>query len=235
MQHSGNKVPFRSGEEKRYFAQGPTTGSQTRYNTAAKPFVPSGGGREVISAPALVSQNVSYGYGGSMGTSALPSQNYYSAPKLYTDYTNTACIYPQSTYSCYPYFLSLKRRVAQENYYSSALPSPALREHVSRKSAGDAEPEFKVHLLDVLNGKDTRTTVMIKNIPNKYTQSMLLQKINACHHMQYNFFYLPMDPRVVLGLLVDQPEYRLRLHQFHASALHPPVLRKSQCKKVGEI
>ena len=37
---------------------------------------------------------------------------------------------------------------------------------------------------------------MIKNIPNKYTQKMLLQKINENHKDRYDFFYLPIDFKV---------------------------------------
>jgi hypothetical protein len=41
---------------------------------------------------------------------------------------------------------------------------------------------------------DYRTTVMIKNIPNKYSQ-MQLQKeyLNMTHEGRYDFFYLPID------------------------------------------
>ena len=34
---------------------------------------------------------------------------------------------------------------------------------------------------------------MIKNIPNKYTQTMLLENIDRYHYLQYDFFYLPID------------------------------------------
>lgn len=34
---------------------------------------------------------------------------------------------------------------------------------------------------------------MIKNIPNKYTQKMLLEKIDKLHSHRYDFFYLPID------------------------------------------
>ena len=34
---------------------------------------------------------------------------------------------------------------------------------------------------------------MIKNIPNKYTQKMLLQTIDEQFSRQYDFFYLPID------------------------------------------
>ena len=40
---------------------------------------------------------------------------------------------------------------------------------------------------------DSRTTIMIKNIPNKYTQKMLLEKIDQLHSNRYDFFYLPID------------------------------------------
>lgn len=34
---------------------------------------------------------------------------------------------------------------------------------------------------------------MIKNIPNKYTQKMLLERIDSKHAGRYDFFYLPID------------------------------------------
>jgi len=34
---------------------------------------------------------------------------------------------------------------------------------------------------------------MIKNIPNKYTQQMLLQTIDRTQQDNYDFFYLPID------------------------------------------
>jgi len=38
------------------------------------------------------------------------------------------------------------------------------------------------------------TTVMLRNIPNKYTQGKLLQELDECGFAgTYNFFYLPMD------------------------------------------
>ena len=42
-------------------------------------------------------------------------------------------------------------------------------------------------------GLDKRTTIMIRNIPNKYTQTMLLQEIDASYRGAYDFFYLPID------------------------------------------
>jgi len=59
----------------------------------------------------------------------------------------------------------------------------------------EAKPEidYTISLENVLNNKDKRTTVMIKNIPNKYTQWMLLSKIDEGYKGLYDFFYLPID------------------------------------------
>jgi len=48
----------------------------------------------------------------------------------------------------------------------------------------------------VRDGSETRTTLMIKNIPNKYTQKMLLAAVDDNHRGQYDFFYLPIDFKV---------------------------------------
>ena len=42
---------------------------------------------------------------------------------------------------------------------------------------------------------------MIRNIPNKYTQKMLLAKINENHRDKYDFFYLPIDFKVTYSSL----------------------------------
>ena len=41
--------------------------------------------------------------------------------------------------------------------------------------------------------EDRRTTLMIKNIPNKYTQKMLLSTMDEQFRGAYDFFYLPID------------------------------------------
>ncbi|RLN55029.1 hypothetical protein BBJ28_00009031 [Nothophytophthora sp. Chile5] len=53
--------------------------------------------------------------------------------------------------------------------------------------------EFSLSIERVASGQDKRTTLMIRNIPNKYTQQMLLAEINQRHRGNYDFFYLPID------------------------------------------
>lgn len=50
-----------------------------------------------------------------------------------------------------------------------------------------------MELARVVTGEDQRTTIMIRNIPNKYTQQMLLESIDQCMEQRYDFFYLPID------------------------------------------
>ena len=44
---------------------------------------------------------------------------------------------------------------------------------------------------------DGRTTVMIRNIPNKYTEGLLLELFNKNHKKKIDFFYLPIDYKVL--------------------------------------
>ncbi|EQB61092.1 rna recognition domain-containing protein 2 [Vairimorpha apis BRL 01] len=44
-----------------------------------------------------------------------------------------------------------------------------------------------------INSLDDRTTCMIKNIPNKYSQAMLIDLLNEHHFGCYDFVYLRMD------------------------------------------
>lgn len=55
------------------------------------------------------------------------------------------------------------------------------------------EPKFKINIDKIISGEDKRTTLMIKNIPNKYTGKSLRHEINKCNKNRYDFFYLPID------------------------------------------
>lgn len=65
----------------------------------------------------------------------------------------------------------------------------------SRNRAMSAEDrkKFFLDIEKVRYGIDKRTTLMVKNIPNKYTQKMLLQTIDIDFNLKYDFFYLPID------------------------------------------
>ncbi|OMJ89622.1 hypothetical protein SteCoe_8158 [Stentor coeruleus] len=68
------------------------------------------------------------------------------------------------------------------------------RRKPKKRPLEESEKNFYVIRLDIIaSGRDTRTTVMIKNIPNKYTQRMLLQTIDKKFSGTYDFLYLPID------------------------------------------
>ncbi|KAH1066202.1 hypothetical protein J1N35_031189 [Gossypium stocksii] len=57
----------------------------------------------------------------------------------------------------------------------------------------DNKKQFQLDLDKIVSGEDIRTTLMIKNIPNKYTSKMLLAAIEENHQGTYDFLYLPID------------------------------------------
>jgi len=60
-------------------------------------------------------------------------------------------------------------------------------------SQTDNKKQFELDIDLIMHGEDSRTTLMIKNIPNKYTSKMLLATIDEHHRGTYDFIYLPID------------------------------------------
>lgn len=60
-------------------------------------------------------------------------------------------------------------------------------------SQGDNKKQYELDIDRIVRGEDSRTTLMIKNIPNKYTSKMLLATIDEQHKGTYDFVYLPID------------------------------------------
>jgi len=59
----------------------------------------------------------------------------------------------------------------------------------------ESQPASGGKCLDARKKKNSQcsTTVMLRNIPNNYTRSMLLQKLNRSFRGSFDFLYLPMD------------------------------------------
>lgn len=54
--------------------------------------------------------------------------------------------------------------------------------------------QFYIDIDNIIKGEDKRTTLMIKNIPNKYNITILREEINSYYEGIYDFLYLPLDP-----------------------------------------
>ncbi|KAH7866028.1 hypothetical protein Vadar_014435 [Vaccinium darrowii] len=66
------------------------------------------------------------------------------------------------------------------------------RRHQGGSSHADKK-QFELDTERILHAEDSRTTLMIKNIPNKYTSKMLLTTIDEHCRGTYDFIYLPID------------------------------------------
>lgn len=62
---------------------------------------------------------------------------------------------------------------------------------------------FQIELDTIKNGLEKRTTIMIRNIPNRYNQEALLKVIDVKFKGMYDFVYLPMDFRVTIPLFIN--------------------------------
>merc|ERR1719188_2087772 len=53
---------------------------------------------------------------------------------------------------------------------------------------------YAANLTQMMYGASTtNTTVMLRNIPNRYTRDMLIERLNEGYKDQYDFVYLPID------------------------------------------
>ena len=65
----------------------------------------------------------------------------------------------------------------------------------ARKTLNKDKSKFGLKIDNIINGVDKRTTLMIRNIPNKYNQTMLTTELDMNHQGLYDIIYLPIDPK----------------------------------------
>lgn len=66
----------------------------------------------------------------------------------------------------------------------------------SHQPARHPHRNFDIDFYKIMEQRESRTTIMIRNIPNKFKQNTLLEMINKNHSGKYDYFYLPMDLKV---------------------------------------
>jgi hypothetical protein len=65
--------------------------------------------------------------------------------------------------------------------------------------------DHKINLENILIGKDRRTTIMLRNIPNKYTLQNLVDEIvnhNPTFGGKFDYINLPIDYEVIFHLTI---------------------------------
>lgn len=91
-----------------------------------------------------------------------------------------------------------RARMSQGRNYvgpASDAPNDRITNRISDSSANQAgdKKQFELIIERIFHGEDSRTTIMIKNIPNKYSAKLLLATIDEYNKGTYDFFYLPID------------------------------------------
>ena len=106
----------------------------------------------------------------------LPNYNYENS-KVNNRYKNTNSL-PQVT---------LNNLVPLNNNYNGS------NNNLQSNQVNDQTDQNIIEIDSIRKGMENRTTLMIRNIPNKYSQSLLLDSIDLKHKGRYDFFYLPID------------------------------------------
>ena len=79
------------------------------------------------------------------------------------------------------------------NNNMNAKASPTEVKFINREEPID----FKINLENIISGKDKRTTIMLRNIPNKYSLAILVEEINTLYLGKIDYINLPIDYEVI--------------------------------------
>ena len=100
----------------------------------------------------------------------------------------TSAYYPENMGSSWP-------KISQPLEQPPISSKTRMSGRVITKESEKQKQRYLLNLQNILNGSDKRTSLMIRNIPNKYTQAMLTQELDENHKGLYDFIYLPIDPK----------------------------------------
>lgn len=64
--------------------------------------------------------------------------------------------------------------------------------------------DYRINLENIISGKDKRTTIMLRNIPNKYTLNNLVEEINQVYLGKIDYINLPIDYEVIQKIIFFQ-------------------------------
>lgn len=124
-------------------------------------------------------------YEGDMSPSYTNNSVFPSSPSLNGEYNSDWNNYKMYVNNPMP----VMQRRGSEHVNGSITASGRVRTSHSESDTSC----YTLNISRVENGEDRRTTLMIRNIPNKYSQVMLLNEINTNYKGTYDFFYLPID------------------------------------------
>eukprot|EP01056_Protomagalhaensia_sp_Gyna25_P001788 Protomagalhaensia_sp_Gyna_25__1787@NODE_1941_length_1398_cov_23_568801_g1600_i0_p1_GENE_NODE_1941_length_1398_cov_23_568801_g1600_i0NODE_1941_length_1398_cov_23_568801_g1600_i0_p1_ORF_typecomplete_len375_score69_17RRM_2/PF04059_12/9_3e37Smg4_UPF3/PF03467_15/0_032RRM_1/PF00076_22/0_07SelK_SelG/PF10961_8/8_2e03SelK_SelG/PF10961_8/9_3SelK_SelG/PF10961_8/1_6e03_NODE_1941_length_1398_cov_23_568801_g1600_i01881312 len=86
-----------------------------------------------------------------------------------------------------------RQRQRNSNFTPASRSSLEVSPAELMESLSAFEQTKRMPLEDLPIPSHDKTTIMLRNIPNKYTQAMLLEAVNQDFRGLYDFFYLPID------------------------------------------
>ena len=126
-------------------------------------------------------------------------QNYIPYTDYQKQYSNNPFIFNDNRFQSYYYFPENAFSINNEYnfYFTTNINNYSYNIHNNvnkgnKKRIGNSK-FYPINLDKILKGIDTRTTVMIRHIPNKYSCKNVLDEINVVCKDKYDFFYLPLD------------------------------------------
>ncbi|XP_071731802.1 protein MEI2-like 4 isoform X2 [Rutidosis leptorrhynchoides] len=136
-------------------------------------------------------------------------------------YDNSVCAHNTNNLSVSHKSPKRDNQTASPVYISRSLGRGRRISHGRREtvSCHTDEQKYELDIERVLSGEDCRTTLMIKNIPNKYSSTMLLAAINEHNQGTYDFLYLPLDfkNKCNMGYAFINMTDPLQIVKFHKS------------------
>lgn len=184
--HSNSQEAFNtldSGNYASYSREGLISSNNYFNNTTPLPNMASFTQR-VSCSPALPYYNVNSGSSGRISVNsdffqAPQSQLYYesSMGKSWPKIPQSMTPQPSDHFSTIP------------NNYKNKGGRVITRENDEQKG------RYKLNFERIMKGEDKRTCLMIRNIPNKYSQTMLTKELDENHKGLYDIIYLPIDPK----------------------------------------
>lgn len=100
---------------------------------------------------------------------------------------------PRQTYSAVLRSSGQEAAARRANFIATRNSHSAVSANISHASSNNGNSKNLLDISKVISGEDTRTALMIRNIPNKYNQRMLLAALDEKHRGHFDFMYLPID------------------------------------------
>jgi len=105
--------------------------------------------------------------------------------------TNNDNKYPINIYNNNSSFYKIN--IILNNNNNNCFSNQSITERANPELYNKDIPDNIININNIINNKDKRTTLIIKNIPNKYTIPLLLIELNHNFANKFDVIYLPQD------------------------------------------